>query len=436
MSVFLAVTGLGWAGTGTLSKGLAISADGTTVVGTSDNGPGNAGNGPVKWTREAGPGGSIVGPTALPKLPGAISCQPNGVSAGAEVIVGQSDTTAVYWTSSGIFDLGHPAGGTLDQALACSASGRYILGGDGANSWIRDIETSTTVVIPPPPPDYGPSQTALTSISSDGTLAVGYQAVTSYVSGIGVVSTVRPVQYSGGVVTTLTLPDGMTEGEAVFVSGDGTTIFGWTRASGEAQLTLWQAGTPTPLEVDGGTAYGTRVGGLNANGTVLMGGGGAVVQESGGAWTIVPLLDGAPLTPSYSGGLSASGLIGAATSPIEANYIDGVNTQFGEALLLDVTSAGATFSATLAALTAFHAGLSTQTPTPTQRTIWLRWSKTRGQTWESAIPKPLGEVGQFYTMPTWRRLGMSRDVVFELSWTADAPTQLLGAFIEMTPSST
>ena len=76
------------------------------------------------------------------------------------------------------------------------------------------------------------------------------------------------------------------------------------------------------------------------------------------------------------------------------------------------------------------------TPALTARTAILRCSRTRGVSWESAMTQGIGNVGQFFTTPQWRRLGLARDMVFELSWTADVPTNLNGAFVEIVPSST
>ena len=52
------------------------------------------------------------------------------------------------------------------------------------------------------------------------------------------------------------------------------------------------------------------------------------------------------------------------------------------------------------------------------------------------MTQSIGNVGQFFTTPQWRRLGIARDMVFELSWTADVPTNLNGAFVEIVPSLT
>jgi len=61
--------------------------------------------------------------------------------------------------------------------------------------------------------------------------------------------------------------------------------------------------------------------------------------------------------------------------------------------------------------------------------ISLRTSRTRGESWGSAVMQPMGAGGQYYTRPTWNRLGFFVDGVFELSWSTPMKTALNGAFI-------
>lgn len=62
--------------------------------------------------------------------------------------------------------------------------------------------------------------------------------------------------------------------------------------------------------------------------------------------------------------------------------------------------------------------------------VSLRWSDTRGASWSNPVMQSLGTAGQYLTSLQWRRLGMARDRVFELSWSIPAKTALNGAFIE------
>lgn len=68
--------------------------------------------------------------------------------------------------------------------------------------------------------------------------------------------------------------------------------------------------------------------------------------------------------------------------------------------------------------------------------ISLRWSDTRGASYGNAVMQSLGASGQLYTQPIWRRLGLARDRVFELAWSAPAKTALNGAFVKARPLGT
>lgn len=61
---------------------------------------------------------------------------------------------------------------------------------------------------------------------------------------------------------------------------------------------------------------------------------------------------------------------------------------------------------------------------------WLRFSDDGGFSWSNAIEQPLGSAGQYRTSVKWNRLGMARDRIFELSWSASVKTALNGAFID------
>ena len=61
----------------------------------------------------------------------------------------------------------------------------------------------------------------------------------------------------------------------------------------------------------------------------------------------------------------------------------------------------------------------------------LRWSDDRGASFGDAVMMPLGTTGQYSTSLQWWGLGMARDRVFELSWSAPIKTALNGAFVEI-----
>jgi hypothetical protein len=71
-------------------------------------------------------------------------------------------------------------------------------------------------------------------------------------------------------------------------------------------------------------------------------------------------------------------------------------------------------------------GTGTNDPVP----VFLRWSDTRGKSWGNAISGSLGLEGEYLTSIQFQRLGMARDRVFELSWSAPVKTALLGAWVQ------
>ncbi len=62
--------------------------------------------------------------------------------------------------------------------------------------------------------------------------------------------------------------------------------------------------------------------------------------------------------------------------------------------------------------------------------VFLRWSDTRGRSWGNAISSTLGKEGEYLTSIQFQRLGLARDRVFELSWSAPVKTSLLGAWVQ------
>lgn len=69
-----------------------------------------------------------------------------------------------------------------------------------------------------------------------------------------------------------------------------------------------------------------------------------------------------------------------------------------------------------------------QAPDPGLR-VALRMSDDRGATYWGPRYVSIGQPGETLIMPIWRRLGMARDRVFELSWTANSMTALNSAFV-------
>lgn len=76
-------------------------------------------------------------------------------------------------------------------------------------------------------------------------------------------------------------------------------------------------------------------------------------------------------------------------------------------------------------------GTSLGATTATPEQIFLSWSDDRGATFGNPVAQSIGGQGQFQVSTQWNKLGMARDRVFKLSWSANADICLNGAFIEM-----
>lgn len=76
-------------------------------------------------------------------------------------------------------------------------------------------------------------------------------------------------------------------------------------------------------------------------------------------------------------------------------------------------------------------GVANGFPQPELR---LRWSDTRGRSWGTFVTNTLAPTGDFLHSCMFQRLGMARDRVFELSWSANCTTQLNGAFVATAPA--
>jgi hypothetical protein len=62
--------------------------------------------------------------------------------------------------------------------------------------------------------------------------------------------------------------------------------------------------------------------------------------------------------------------------------------------------------------------------------VFLRWSDTKGASWGNPIEESFGLEGEYLKSIQFQRLGMARDRVFELSWSAPVKTALNGAFVQ------
>ncbi len=66
--------------------------------------------------------------------------------------------------------------------------------------------------------------------------------------------------------------------------------------------------------------------------------------------------------------------------------------------------------------------------------VFLRWSDDRGKTWGNPVGQSMGDLGQYLVQPQWKRLGLARDRVFEISWSIPTKTALQGAWLTSKPT--
>ncbi len=60
----------------------------------------------------------------------------------------------------------------------------------------------------------------------------------------------------------------------------------------------------------------------------------------------------------------------------------------------------------------------------------MRYSDDAGHSWSDPRQTSLGNIGEYLTTPQFQQLGMTRDRVYELFWSADMKTALLGAYLD------
>ncbi len=134
---------------GTLSQANAISRDGSTIVGISQD---DGSIGDVEAFRWTSAGGMV----ALPSLPGGGVDDWDralAVNADGSVIVGSSDvpgtnrTHAVRWTSQGIQDLGVVPGYLRSAAYAVDDSGTVVGGASFTGNFVASVWTPSTGMV-------------------------------------------------------------------------------------------------------------------------------------------------------------------------------------------------------------------------------------------------------------------------------------------------
>lgn len=62
--------------------------------------------------------------------------------------------------------------------------------------------------------------------------------------------------------------------------------------------------------------------------------------------------------------------------------------------------------------------------------VGLSWSDDRGFSYGNVVTQSMGATGQYLTYPQWNRLGLARDRVFKMQWSANTNTALNGCWVE------
>lgn len=68
--------------------------------------------------------------------------------------------------------------------------------------------------------------------------------------------------------------------------------------------------------------------------------------------------------------------------------------------------------------------------------VSLRFSDNAGRSYGTAIQQSLGGTGEYLVSVQWNRLGLARDRVYELSWSAPMKTSLQGVYLDVVKSAT
>lgn len=80
---------------------------------------------------------------------------------------------------------------------------------------------------------------------------------------------------------------------------------------------------------------------------------------------------------------------------------------------------------------AMEVGNQMSDATDDQDKVSLRWSDNAGRSYGEAVLQTLGGTGGYLTSMQWNRLGMARDRVYEVSWSAPVKTSIQGAYLEV-----
>ncbi len=252
----------------------AVSADGTTVVGSSYSG--FSGSDPIfeayRWTQASGM-------VALGSLsPPFTSSFGRGVSADGTTIIGLRNVSNTWqgfvWTvPAGVVPLTDPAFDHLNP-LGISSDGSVIVGfGSRVDTVLvgfRWTQAEGVVDLGGLPNDHGQPDSGATGVSADGSVVTGESLTFE--------SAVEPILWTaaGGMVGLGDVPGGTHYAIAWAISADGSTVGGGARTSdlfGRDEAFIWnQTDGFVRLDPLGGAAFGSTVTAISADGTIVVGG--------------------------------------------------------------------------------------------------------------------------------------------------------------------
>jgi len=267
------MAGLGFLPGGTSSAATGISADGAVMVGNGDaiNDASPLSSAAFRWTADAGA-------QRLAALPGSQLCVAAGVSGDGAVIAGTClavGNTAFRWSAStGPVSLSRFGSGSSQQstATAISADGSVVAGAGhpaltGAVAWAADGSATVLGKLP------GDAEATATAVSRDGSVVVGVSTNNASI----------PRGFRWTLASGMVDLGGSASGTfAASISGDGSTIVGWSpEASGDVAL-IWDADHGWRQLVDVLTIdYRTPVPGWTLNRAAAISGDGRTIAGHG-----------------------------------------------------------------------------------------------------------------------------------------------------------
>ncbi len=263
--VFLGLGDL--SGGGVYSRALAVSADGTVVVG---EGRSAFGASAFRWT---GDGGMIE----LPMFYAAVPQRAYGVSPDGTVVVGSGSPWATgtpepfRWTaaegSRGLPTL--PGGAAWGNAYGASADGSVIVGSSTRAIFMSDTEafrwTGEGALAGLGDFSGGTFSSAAMDVSDDGTVVVGWGTSDSGMEAFRWTS-------DNGMVSLGELPGGSFFSRADAVSADGAVVVGGSSSDAGYEAFRWtDGGGMLPLGDLPGGSFFSRALGVSGDGTIVVG---------------------------------------------------------------------------------------------------------------------------------------------------------------------